>query len=62
MAGLKVDFASLSLFPATPAQVEESRLRTFPQWGGTLSWTEYIGRYVEMDVVEPAKDGKLITW
>jgi hypothetical protein len=62
MAEPKVDLASLSLFPATPAQVEESRLRSWPEWGGTLDLTEYIGRYVEMDVEESAKDGKLITW
>jgi hypothetical protein len=62
MAELRVDIALLSLFPATPAQLEESRLRTWPQWGGTLSLREYLGRYAEMDIVESAKDGKLITW
>jgi hypothetical protein len=62
MAELRVDIALLSLFPATPAQLEESRLRTWPQWGGTLSLKEYLGRYTEMDIVESAKDGKLITW
>ncbi|KAG1798293.1 uncharacterized protein BJ212DRAFT_1404101, partial [Suillus subaureus] len=33
MAEPKVDLASLSLFRATSAQAEESRRRTFPQWG-----------------------------
>lgn len=62
MGELNVDYASLSLFRATPAQVEESRLRTWPQWGGTLSLAEYLQRYLGLDDVEPAKDGNLITW
>jgi hypothetical protein len=62
MAELKVDLASLSLFRATPAQVEESRLRTWPQWGAPLSLKEYLGRYTKMDTEESATDGKLITW
>jgi len=62
MTERKTDLASLSLFRATPAQVEESRRRTWPQWGGTLSLTEYLARYAELDLVEPAKDGRLITW
>jgi len=62
MAELKVDLTSLSLFRATPAQLEESRVRSWPQWGGTLSLTEYLGRYVKMDAVDSAKDGKMITW
>jgi len=62
MAELKVDLASLSLFRATPAQVEESRLRTWPQWGAPLSLKEFLGRYLKMDTEESATDGKLITW
>ncbi|KAG2150248.1 uncharacterized protein EDB93DRAFT_1240282 [Suillus bovinus] len=62
MAESKVDLASLSLFRGTPAQVEESRRRTFPQWGGTLSLTDYLARDVTMESGEHAKDGKLITW
>jgi len=62
MAELKVDLASLSLFRATTAQIQESRLRTWPQWGGVLKLAEYLARYVEGDVDESAKDGKLITW
>lgn len=62
MIELKVDFASLSLFPATRAQVEESWCRTWPQWGGTLSLTEYLAREVEMESMDHAKDGKFITW
>lgn len=58
----KVDFASLSLFPATRVQIEESWRRTWPQWGGTLSLTEYLAREAEMESMDHAKDGKLITW
>ncbi|KAG2358077.1 hypothetical protein BDR07DRAFT_1452828 [Suillus spraguei] len=58
----KIDLASLSLFSATRAQVEESWRRTWPQWGGTLSLTEYLAREVEMESMDHAKDGKLITW
>jgi len=62
MTELKVDLASLSLFRATPGQVEESRRRRWPSKGGNLSLTEYIARDVKMDDMEHAKDGKLITW
>lgn len=62
MAEPKVDLASLSLFRATPAQTEESRRRTFPQWGGTLSQTDYLARDAAMELGEYAKDGKWITW
>jgi hypothetical protein len=58
----KVDLASLSLFRATREQTEESRRRSFPQWGGTLSLTDYLARDAAMELGEHAKDGKLITW
>ncbi|KAG2153231.1 hypothetical protein DEU56DRAFT_773828 [Suillus clintonianus] len=57
-----VDLASLSLFPATRAQVEESWRRTWPQWGGALCLTEYLARETEMECMDHAKDGKMITW
>ncbi|KAG0691714.1 hypothetical protein DFH29DRAFT_1010385 [Suillus ampliporus] len=62
MAEPKVDLASLSLFRATRAQIEESRHRSFPHWGGTLSLTEYLARDDMMGCGEHAKDGKHITW
>jgi hypothetical protein len=62
MAEPKVDLASLSLFRATSAQVEEFRRRRWPYMGGTLSLTEYIARDAKMDDMEHAKDGKVITW
>lgn len=62
MIETKVDLASLSLFPARRAQVEETWRRTWPQWGGTLSLTEYLAREADMESMDHAKDGKLITW
>lgn len=62
MIEIKVDLASLSLFPATRAQVEETWRRTWPQWGGALSLTEYLAREADMESMDHAKDGKLITW
>lgn len=58
----KVELASISLFRATPAQIEETRRRRWPHLGGTLSLAEYITRDEEMDVLEHAQEGKMITW
>ncbi|KAG0708657.1 hypothetical protein DFH29DRAFT_1041445 [Suillus ampliporus] len=57
-----VDLASLSLFRATRAQVEESWCRSWPQWGGTLSLTEYLAREAEMECMDHANQGKLTIW
>ncbi|KAG2076269.1 hypothetical protein BDR04DRAFT_1003597 [Suillus decipiens] len=62
MAEPKVELASLSLFRATPAQIEETRRRRWPHLGGTLSLEEYITRDEKMDVLEHATEGKMITW
>ncbi|KAH7927867.1 hypothetical protein BV22DRAFT_1060155 [Leucogyrophana mollusca] len=56
------DFASLSLFPATPEQLIISRKRAWPMWGGGLTEEQYLQRDDVMDVMEHAADGKLITW
>ncbi|KAG1859208.1 hypothetical protein F4604DRAFT_1589089 [Suillus subluteus] len=58
----KVELASISLFRATPAQIKETRRRRWPHLGGNLSLVEYIKRDEEMDVLEHAKEGKMITW
>ncbi|TFK39356.1 hypothetical protein BDQ12DRAFT_698070 [Crucibulum laeve] len=55
-------FAELSLFPATPEQVIESRRRTWKQWGAGLSEEEYLYRDAVNDLHEIAREGKLITW
>ncbi|KAI8986892.1 hypothetical protein BD414DRAFT_461370 [Trametes punicea] len=52
----------LSLFPATPEQVLESRRRTAVQWAKGLSVEEYVRRDVIMDKHEHAVGGKLVTW
>ncbi|EIN06031.1 hypothetical protein PUNSTDRAFT_121969 [Punctularia strigosozonata HHB-11173 SS5] len=56
------DFASLSLFLATPEQVVESRRRTWVQWGRGLTIEQYLERDASMDSLEHARDGKLRTW
>lgn len=55
-------FADLSLFPATPEQVLESRTRSAVEWAKSLSLQDYIQRDVIMDKYEHAADGKLVTW
>lgn len=57
-----LDLAGLSLFPATPEQLLESRKRTHPQWSRGLSLEQYLKRDYVMDLEPHATDGKLITW
>ncbi|GLB41951.1 putative expressed protein [Lyophyllum shimeji] len=54
--------SSLSLFPATPEQVIESRRRTAIAWGKDMTLEEYLHRDDVSDTQEHARDGKLITW
>ncbi|KAG9314667.1 hypothetical protein JVU11DRAFT_5472 [Chiua virens] len=54
--------ASLTLFRATPAQVLESRKRTWPQWGGLLTKEQFLERDAIMDTMEHAVDSRMITW
>jgi len=56
------DFASLSLFPATPDQVFASRKHSWAEWAKGLSIEEYLQRDALLEVLEHAADGKLITW
>lgn len=50
MAGLHGgSLASLTLFRATPAQVLESRRRTWPEWGGVLTEEQYLERDNQLD-------------
>ncbi|KAF8446282.1 hypothetical protein L210DRAFT_3474926 [Boletus edulis BED1] len=56
------ELASLTLFRATPAQVLESRRRTWPEWGGVLTEGQYLERDNQMDAMEHATDSKTITW
>ncbi|KAF9229671.1 hypothetical protein BS17DRAFT_33754 [Gyrodon lividus] len=56
------DLASLTLFPATTAQLLETRKRTWPQWGGALTEEQYLERDAQMDVMDHAIDSGMITW
>lgn len=56
------EFASLTLFRATPTQVLESRRRAWPEWGGVLTEEQYLERGNQMDAMEHATDSKMITW
>ncbi|KAH9926718.1 uncharacterized protein B0H18DRAFT_932906 [Fomitopsis serialis] len=62
MATTFVPLSELSLFPATPDQVLESRRRHAPQWCRKLSIEEYLLRDQLMDGHEHASDNKFITW
>ncbi|KAF8550297.1 hypothetical protein OG21DRAFT_1487859 [Imleria badia] len=42
----------LTLFRATPAQVLESRQRTWPEWGGVLTEEQYLERDNQMPLQE----------
>lgn len=56
------DFATLSLFVATPEQTQETRKRTHGSWSRGLSVEAYVKRDNVMDNDEHAADGKLVTW
>ena len=57
------EFASLTLFRATPAQVLASRRRTWPEWGGVLTEEQYLERDNQKDTtMENATDSKMTTW
>ncbi|PBK72310.1 hypothetical protein ARMSODRAFT_987294 [Armillaria solidipes] len=57
-----MSLSSLSIFSATPAQVQESRRRSFVQWGGPMSEEEYFHRGAEVEQGESATNGKLTVW
>lgn len=56
------DLAELSLFPATGAQIGESRRRTAQLWNKGLTLEQYLHRDFIMDSREHAAEGKLVTW
>lgn len=57
-----VDVSSLSLFPATPAQVLEARRRVHLQWGQGLTLEEHMERESAYDQYDCAQDGKMRCW
>ncbi|KAG1734817.1 hypothetical protein EDB19DRAFT_1638788 [Suillus lakei] len=56
------DLVALSLYPATPAQILETRKRTWPDWGGSTTLERYLQCYARIDEMEHARDGRMITW
>lgn len=54
--------ASLSLFPATPEQIIESRKRTCVQWAKNLTEEEYLKRDAIMELMEHSAKERLTTW
>ncbi|KAJ6569531.1 hypothetical protein B0H19DRAFT_1209444 [Mycena capillaripes] len=59
---MAVDFSTLSLFPATRAQITESRRRTLSDWGKGLTLEEHLAREISQDQLESSRDGRFITW
>ena len=57
-----LNLSTLSLFIATPAQLLESRKRTFHQWAEGLTEEQYIERETSIEAMEHAADSKLIAW
>ena len=57
-----ISLAELSLFPATPDQVLESRTRHAVQWGRGQSLKDYVYKDELMEKDEHAAGGNLITW
>ncbi|KAH9479632.1 hypothetical protein JR316_0008227 [Psilocybe cubensis] len=58
----RVALADVSIFPATRAQIVESRRRSYEAWGRGMTLEEYLARDAVMDGHEVARDGKLVTW
>ncbi|KAI0635258.1 hypothetical protein C8Q77DRAFT_1156571 [Trametes polyzona] len=54
--------ADLTLYPATPEQLDEVRKRTSVQWGKGLSLEDYIYRDILKSKLDISTNGKLITW
>ncbi|KAJ6498014.1 hypothetical protein C8R47DRAFT_1175681 [Mycena vitilis] len=56
------DISTLSLFPASPEQVTESRRRTLLEWGRGLTLEEHLAREADQDQFDCSRDGRFITW
>ncbi|KAF8899640.1 hypothetical protein CPB84DRAFT_1780294 [Gymnopilus junonius] len=57
-----IPLSCLTLFPATKAQVIESRKRSFASWGRGATLEQYLARDARSDNHEVSKDGRLVTW
>ncbi|KAJ7077205.1 hypothetical protein C8R43DRAFT_1092947 [Mycena crocata] len=59
---MAVNFCDLSLFQATPLQIQEVHRRMFKHWGKGQSLDEHMLHFANMGRRESALNGKLITW
>lgn len=59
---MSIDFAALTLVPATRAQTIEARKRTYPQWGSGLTEDAYLQRDADLETHEHAVNGGVKTW
>ncbi|KAH9474379.1 hypothetical protein JR316_0012837 [Psilocybe cubensis] len=57
-----IPLTELSIFPATKAQIYESRKRTFTMWGRGVTLEEYLKRDARYGGHEVSADGRLVTW
>lgn len=57
-----VPLATLSLYPATPEQVQESRTRHSSYWRKNLSVDDYLLRDKVLEKLDHARNNKLVTW
>lgn len=62
MAKDRENLAALSLFPATPSQIIESRKTSFVQWNQGRTLVEYLERDSILDSLENSSNRKLTTW
>jgi len=59
---MALPLSSLTIVPATAAQIIESRNRSFIEWGRGVTLEEYLGRDEKVDRHEIGRDNRLITW
>lgn len=57
-----IPLSKLALFPATKAQIYESRKRTFTMWGRGVTLEEYLKRDARYIGHEVSTNGGLVTW
>lgn len=57
-----VPLSEVTIFPATKAQIHESRKRSYAAWGQGSTLEEYLERDARTDVHEVSTNGNMITW
>jgi hypothetical protein len=58
---MTVDLSALSLFRATPAQIQEALRRTWTHWGQGLTLAEHLARDAQLPA-EPQLEGCTVAW